>query len=82
MSRLPVGSSHRLRTHGGQDIVSGRQTDEQGEWDEPDAQAEVRGNHREARHVGGVVVGGALVRSCLGTREVPEPDVVVDQDED
>lgn len=73
----------RLAAHGGENIVACRQADEQRKRDEPDTDAKVGRNLGEGRDVvGGVVVRGhVLVGALLAVGEVPEPDVMVQQDE-
>ena len=78
---MPVHAARRLAAYRRQHVVAGRQAHEQRERHQPHAQAEVWGDHGEARDVG-VFVVGPLVGAVLAAGEVAEPDVVVDQDED
>lgn len=74
---LAVSAAHRLGSHRGQHIITGGQADEERKWNQPDAEAKVRGDHGEARVIDSFVVRGALVGSSLGSREMSKPDIVI-----
>lgn len=71
-----------LGAHARQHVFACRQGDKEGERNEPDAEAKVRCDLGEGGYVSGATVGvGRVGRGGRRRAEVPEPEVVVYDDE-
>lgn len=78
---MAIHAPRRLRAHRGEYVVASRQADKKRKRNKPDTQAKVRRNHGKARHIGVVVVCGAVIGFDLGVGKVAEPNIVVNKNE-
>ena len=69
-------------SHTWQDQFSSTQTYEEREWDQPNADTEIRGDLGESWYIGVWIISRAPRRTRRRSREVAEPEEVVDENKD